>query len=286
MKKIIIFLFFCLSITNLFSRSLVEIIDSNKIIIGIRTSNPPFGLPDSTGIDFDLSTIICEKLGVEAEFVLLKGPKFREIVLENDEVDLVISSYSVTPEREIRVSFSVPYYNSGSAFMILADNLNIHSYQDLDGRKITTTIGSTGEQRIRTLLPKAIVLAKTSTDLTYTILNLGLVSAIINDITFLKYQAFISNGRYKVLDGKFGSEDIAIGVNKNYPILLEEINCIIKELRSIQNKDEKSRLRIILEKYGLILTVDEIEKYLSKEEAEKKIRKLENEIEELKKWLE
>jgi len=41
-----------------------------------------------------------------------------------------------------------------------------------------------------------------------------------------------------------------------------------------------------LKKYGLILTDDEIEKYHSKEEAEEKIRKLEKEIEELKKWLE
>ena len=49
----------------------------------------------------------------------------RETLLQNNTVDTVFATYSITPERAQKVAFAGPYYQSGDAIMVKKDNDSI-----------------------------------------------------------------------------------------------------------------------------------------------------------------
>ena len=68
----------------------------------------------------------------------------REQVLINNQVDMVIATYSITPARAEKISFAGPYYTSQAGVLVKANNRSIQSYADLAGQKVATQAGSTG----------------------------------------------------------------------------------------------------------------------------------------------
>lgn len=83
----------------------------------------------------------------------------REELLVNGQVDVVIATYSITPERMERIDFAGPYYSSASAVLVKSDNTDIHSVEDLAGKTVVTQAGSTGVTTIEEFAPEAEVLA-------------------------------------------------------------------------------------------------------------------------------
>ena len=73
---------------------------------------PPYGMKDaalkSTGSDVETARLLAQDLGVELEIVPTTGAN-RVPFLQTNKADIVISSMSITPERQKVVDFSVPY---------------------------------------------------------------------------------------------------------------------------------------------------------------------------------
>jgi ABC-type amino acid transport substrate-binding protein len=79
-----------------------------------REDVPPFGFNNPQtgeveGFDVDLGTYIAERLGVE--------PVFREATTDNrvpllvdGTIDLILSTMTITEERDLEIDFSEPYY--------------------------------------------------------------------------------------------------------------------------------------------------------------------------------
>ena len=68
----------------------------------------------------------------------------REQVLINNQADMVIATYSITPARAEKISFAGPYYTSQAGVLVKASNKTVQSYSDLAGKKVATQAGSTG----------------------------------------------------------------------------------------------------------------------------------------------
>ena len=60
----------------------------------------------------------------------------RESVLQNGQVDAVFATYTITDERKKLVSFAGPYYYTQQAILVLADNDNIKSVDDLADKNV------------------------------------------------------------------------------------------------------------------------------------------------------
>lgn len=92
------------------------------------------------GFDIDLTNALAERLGVQAEFVpmeftgLLPG-------LQAGRCDIVASAIYLTPER-IEAFGAQPYYDSSIILMTLADNDDISSPEDLDGKTVAVQSGT------------------------------------------------------------------------------------------------------------------------------------------------
>ncbi|MEQ1954640.1 transporter substrate-binding domain-containing protein [Mesorhizobium yinganensis] len=83
-----------------------------KIVIGMDQTIPPYGFTDTStrpsGYDADVSNAIAKALGVQVEFVQVAGPGRIPALLTN-QVDIVVATLSMSPERANQVWFSIPY---------------------------------------------------------------------------------------------------------------------------------------------------------------------------------
>ena len=94
------------------AQTLDEIIKRGKVVIAIDTTVPPYGMLDAnnqpTGIDVEVANLIGKNLKVPVEFVTVNSPGRIPALLSN-RVDMVVAIFSITAERALQVSFSIPY---------------------------------------------------------------------------------------------------------------------------------------------------------------------------------
>lgn len=107
----------------------------------------PFEMMDQeTGkmIGFDMEIIreVADRAGFEID---LNTMDFNGIIpaLQAGNVDIAIAGITITDEREEIVDFSNPYYDSGLRLLVRKGNDAIKEFDDLEGKKIGTKIGST-----------------------------------------------------------------------------------------------------------------------------------------------
>src|SRR5262249_20063030 len=89
-----------------------DIITKGKVVIGVNTTTPIFGLMGKDGqpegYDPDVARLVGKYMGVPVEFVSVTGAN-RIPYLLSGQVDMVIALFGITPERALQVSFSIPY---------------------------------------------------------------------------------------------------------------------------------------------------------------------------------
>ncbi len=141
---------------------------AKKIRIAIDMAVPPYGMKDdklnSTGSDVETAQLLAKDFGLELEIVPTTGAN-RIPFLQTDKADIVISSLSVTPEREKVVDFSIPY--AGIAAVVGAPKgMAITSAADLSGKKVISTRGTTNDQEITKILPKDATIVRFDDDAT------------------------------------------------------------------------------------------------------------------------
>src|SRR5262245_19265292 len=97
-----------------------EIIKRGKVIVGVNTTTPIFGLMgkdgEPEGYDPDVARLLGKYLGVPVEFVSVTGAN-RIPFLLSGRVDLVIALFGITPERALQVSFSMPYASEAATLV-------------------------------------------------------------------------------------------------------------------------------------------------------------------------
>ena len=115
--------------------------------VGAAFPDPPFnGMPNDGGLDIDLMTKIATGLGMGVEFIAYEGADFNGIfdALNAGTFDCVAAGTTVTPEREKKAAFGVPYLISGQSLAVDTRRLPaVRSVDDLDGLTIGVQQGNT-----------------------------------------------------------------------------------------------------------------------------------------------
>ena len=121
---------------------------AKKIRVAIDLGVPPYGMTDgqmkATGSDVETARLLAKDLGVELEIVQTTGAN-RIPFLQTGKADIVISSLSVTPEREKVISFSVPYAQIQSV-VAGPKAATVKGFGDLAGKRLATTRGTTNDK--------------------------------------------------------------------------------------------------------------------------------------------
>ena len=147
-------------------------------------------------------------LGDETKYELTQvDSSTRESVLQNDQVDVVFATYSITPARQEVISFAGPYYTSQQAVLVKAGNTEITGIDSLAGKTVATQAGSTGPDILAEFAPDAVVQEFEDDAQARTALEQGRVDAYVTDYTLLLNSIVKNPGVYEIAGGVFGPED-------------------------------------------------------------------------------
>jgi glutamate transport system substrate-binding protein len=193
--------------------------------VGGTDSGPLFSIKDLdtgelTGFDAGLSQMLAHYITGKTDVkkltkLTITSVDTRETLLQNNTVDAVFATYSITPERAQKVNFAGPYYQSGDAIMVKKDNTSIKSVKDLNGKKIATESNSTAALAVKKVAPKAKVLLFKEDAQCVAAVQQGRADAYVLDQGILLGDAQ-SNPNVKVLGGDpFTVDPYGVGLNKD-----------------------------------------------------------------------
>ncbi len=139
----------------------------------------------------------------------------REQVLINNQVDVVLATYSITPARADKVSFAGPYFTSQAGVLVKASNTAIQSHTDLGGKRVATQAGSTGPAILAQFAPKATVQEFQTHQESLNALRQGRVEAYVTDHTLLLNTLSLGGSEARLAGAPFGAQDFyGIGLPK------------------------------------------------------------------------
>lgn len=121
-----------------------------KMVIGY-TVYEPMNYTDAdgnfTGFDTELATLVCEKLGVEPEFVLINWDT-KEIELAGKSLDCIWNGMTLDAEREANMACTIPYCKNAQVVVMKAGSDYVDT-SSLIGQTICAEQGSAGEKLIK-----------------------------------------------------------------------------------------------------------------------------------------
>ena len=219
-------------------------VTAGKLTMSTNAAFPPYEMTTDTGdfegIDIEVAGAIAEKLGLELQ---VDDMDFDAALLaaQNGKSDIVMAGVTVTDERQKVMDFS-DTYAEGIQSIIVPEDSDIASADDLTGKAIGTQRGTTGYIYCTDDFGEDNVIAYDDGLTAVQALNNGQVDAVVIDNA--PAQEFVAaNPGLKILDTAYAQEDYAIGVAKGNTQLLDAINGALKELQ------DDGTLQAIVDKY-------------------------------------
>jgi glutamate/aspartate transport system substrate-binding protein len=142
--------------------TLKKVHESGTVVVGFRESSVPFSyrstLGEPIGYSIELCKLLVAAIGetVHKELQTKWVPVTAESrigAVESGQVDLECGSTTSNLERQKRVSFSPTMFVSGTKLMVKKSS-GFKSYQDLVGKRVAVTAGTTNEKSMRDLSEK------------------------------------------------------------------------------------------------------------------------------------
>ena len=222
----------------------VTTVNAGKLTMSTNAAFPPYEMTtdsgDFEGIDIEVAGAIAEKLGLELQ---VDDMDFDAALLaaQSGKSDIVMAGVTVTDERQKVMDFS-DTYAEGIQSIIVPEDSDIASADDLTGKAIGTQRGTTGYIYCTDDFGEDNVIAYDDGLTAVQALNNGQVDAVVIDNAPAK-EFVAANPGLKILDTAYAQEDYAIGVAKGNTELLNAINGALEELQA------DGTLQSIVDKY-------------------------------------
>ncbi len=190
----------CLLGTSLCISSDVEADDGRTLIVETSPDFAPFDYQvgkEYAGIDMDIVRAVCNDMGCKVEF---RTNTFDSILMSvpSGKCDIGASGFSINPDREKQVDFSLPYAEINQVVVAPKDT-TIQTKEDLEGKIISVQNGTTGaDYAAERYSTSNIKFQKTYSDVLLD-LNTGKADAEIVDSTVALAQC-AANPNLTVLD--------------------------------------------------------------------------------------
>ena len=208
------------------ARTVEEIKESGKIVIGVFSDKKPFGYVDSNGdyqgYDVYFGNRIAKDLGVEVEYVPVEAASRVEYLVSN-KVDIILANFTVTEERKEKVDFTLPYMKVALG-VVSPESQLITDVEQLNGKTLIVSKGTTAETYFTENYPDVNLLKFDQYSEAYNALLDGRGDALSTDNTEVLAWALENEG-FKVGIESLGNVDtIAAAVQKGNQDLLDWIN--------------------------------------------------------------
>lgn len=213
-------------------RTLDEIKESGKIVIGVFSDKAPFGYVDENGkyqgYDVYFAERIAKDLGVKVEYVST-DPASRVEYAATGKVDIILANFTVTEERAKQVDFALPYMKVKLG-VVSPDDALITDVEQLNGKKLIVVKGTTAETYFEKNHPDVELQKYDEYADAYNALLDGRGDAFSTDNTEVLAWAIQNPGFTVGIDALGNADTIAPAVAKGNTSLLEWLNDEIEAL--------------------------------------------------------
>ena len=219
-------------------------VTEGKLTMSTNAAFPPYEMTtdsgDLEGIDIEVAGAIAKKLGLELQ---VDDMDFDAALLaaQQGKSDIVMAGVSVTEERQKVMEFS-DSYATGVQVIIVKEDSEIASVEDLEGKMIGTQRGTTGNIYCTDDYGEDHITTYDNGLTAVQALMNGQVDCVVIDQEPAK--AFVAaNQGLKILETEYVSEDYAIGMAKGNTALQSAVNKALAELQ------EDGTVQSIVDKY-------------------------------------
>ena len=213
-------------------RTVDEIKESGKIVIGVFSDKAPFGYIDENGeyqgYDVYFAKRIAKDLGVEVEYVST-DPASRVEYAATGKVDVILANFTVTEERAEQVDFALPYMKVKLG-VVSPDKALITDVGQLNGKQLIVFKGTTAETYFEKNYPNITLQKYDEYADAYNALLDGRGDAFSTDNTEVLAWAIQNPGFSVGIDALGNADTIAPAVQKGNTTLLQWLNDEIKVL--------------------------------------------------------
>lgn len=213
-------------------RTLDEIQESGKLIVGAFSDKAPFGYVDEygdyQGYDIYFAERIAKDLGVEVEYVST-DPASRVEYAATGKVDIILANFTVTEERAEQVDFALPYMKVKLG-IVSPDDAEITDVEQLNGKQLIVVKGTTAETYFEKNYPDVTLQKYDEYADAYNALLDGRGDAFSTDNTEVLAWAIQNPGFTVGIDAIGNADTIAPAVQKGNTTLLTWLNEEIEAL--------------------------------------------------------
>lgn len=118
-----------------------------KLVIGYTVYEPMNYFDENgklTGFDTELAIIVCEKLGVEPEFVEINW-EAKENELNGKSIDCIWNGLTILPERQETMEITKPYVKNAQV-VLMKKGADYKGTESLIGKTVVAEQSSAGEK--------------------------------------------------------------------------------------------------------------------------------------------
>ncbi|SFU74663.1 amino acid ABC transporter substrate-binding protein [Xenorhabdus koppenhoeferi] len=218
-----------------YAQSTLDKIQSTGIFkIGTEGAYAPFSYHDAsgklTGFDVEIGREITLRMKVKPEFI--EG-KWDGLIggLDAGRSDAVVNQIAITPEREKKYSFSLPYVISEAVLITRTDNSDIKRFSDLKGKRSAHTLTNNFAQIARHY--GADIIGTNGFNQEVDLVSTGRADATINDkLSYLDYKKHRPDAPVKIVAADTQASQIAVLLRKNDTELKAAVNKAITEIKA------------------------------------------------------
>lgn len=207
----------------------------SKVTVATNPTYVPFESRDPAtghmvGYDIDILAAVTKEAGLDYELKLINFDGIIPALLAG-QVDMAITGMTITTAREKKVDFSKPYYSSGLRLLVRSGSRDIHTLDDLKGRKVGTETGTTAYNYLKSHAPEAKMVLFPASGLMYMALMNQNVDAVLFDEPSIEY--FVKtkgNNRVKTVGPLYHGEFYGIAFPSGSP-LRNKVNAALTRLK-------------------------------------------------------
>lgn len=216
--------------------AVANIRNRGRLIVGLDIGSNLFSFRDPitgeiTGFDVDIAGEVARDIfgtPSQVEYRILSSAD-RISALQNNEVDIVVKTMSITCERRELVNFSTVYLNAYQRILAPRDSA-ITQASDLPGKRVCAAKGTTSLERVRQITPAPIIVTVVTWADCLVALQQRQVDAVSTDDSILA--GLVSQDPYLHIVGpNMNQEPYGIGINLQNEGLVRFVNGTLERIR-------------------------------------------------------
>jgi polar amino acid transport system substrate-binding protein len=201
--------------------SIIEKIQKDRVLrVGMSTF-VPWAMKDKTGklvgYEIDVAKKLAADMGVTVEFVPTAWSGIIPALLTG-KFDVIIGGMGITPERNLKVNFTMPYEFSGMSMVAHKNKAaGFSKLEDFNKQGVTIAVrmGTTAEAAAKRFMPKAQFKLFENESQALQELNLGRVHAVVSSAPMPAFHALkFPNKLFVPLEENFTKEPIGFALRK------------------------------------------------------------------------